>query len=313
MKYDVVISAYNGQEYIKDQVESIINQSLSPNKIYIRDDGSNDDTQQVIHKLTKLYDNVVFVEGGSNIGYIKSFQEIALLCFSDIVFFSDQDDVWLSQKAEKIIEVFKSNIKVNCVFTNAYVTDSKLCIEKKLVDNKLTGFVDLETIVLENYCTGATMACRLEFLKEKCIPFNVDIPHDYQIACRASLYNSLYYLQEPLIYYRQHNYNLIGASRKKSIIYAFKRFGLQSHKYRAKNVYIKKRVIDSMDMCVYASSDVTKLVNIQYNIYGLTNLNQVMPLLLASKRISLFRKLVIFYDFVVVLIIAFKKTIKRKK
>lgn len=84
--YDVVLATYNGSRYIKEQLDSIIEQTVPPKNIYIRDDLSNDDTIKVLSHYRAL-PMIKFLESSTNLGYIKNFETLAKATSSDIVFF----------------------------------------------------------------------------------------------------------------------------------------------------------------------------------------------------------------------------------
>lgn len=220
MKISVALCTYNGAKYIEDQIESIINQSLRIDELIICDDGSSDNTILIIKKLMNKH-NVEYklFRNEKALGVTKNFELACRNCTGDIIFFSDQDDVWLPHKVEKIIKEFNNN-EAMLIFTNAYITKSDI---NTIIITSLWEKVGFTTnqmvdsfgnIMKQNYVTGATMAIRRELL-DISLPFSESCYHDYWLALIASSKNKLFCLDEKLIYYRQHDNNQVGIADSK--------------------------------------------------------------------------------------------------
>ena len=105
----VVMATYNGERYVEKQLQSILNQSLMPDEVIIRDDGSNDSTVQIVQEFIKKH-NLSSWEikiNEENLGYRKNFANLLSLANGDYIFLSDQDDEWLGDKIEKMSTIFK--------------------------------------------------------------------------------------------------------------------------------------------------------------------------------------------------------------
>ena len=97
-----VMAAYNGEKYLREQIESILNQSLQPQKILVVDDFSTDSTPSIISKLQKKYhDLIVFERNKQNLGPKKTFERGIHLCKTDYIALCDQDDIWKPDKLRK--------------------------------------------------------------------------------------------------------------------------------------------------------------------------------------------------------------------
>jgi glycosyltransferase involved in cell wall biosynthesis len=240
MKVSVAMCTYNGAQFIEKQIKSIINQSVLVDEIVICDDRSTDDTTIIIREIAlntivpiRLYIN------DSNLGCVRNFEKAISLCNGDLIFLSDQDDIWMNKKVEIITQWFDNNPAKNVVFGDAILIDEndkeimKSQIpnapspEKKDIDEPLMlweciGFSKLsqkqfdiglgfELWLAQNRATGATMAFRKSFVNT--IPIYYDdknIYHDYAISIMSLVENSLDYIKTPLIYYRQHSNQAIG-------------------------------------------------------------------------------------------------------
>ncbi len=243
MNYDVIIAAYNGEKYILEQIESIMRQTITPKKIIIRNDASTDNTLTVINKLQSEHPDLInIVNDGINLGYIKNFESLVKHTASEIVFFSDQDDIWIDTKAEKIINLISSTGK-SVVFTDAFLVNNKK--EKLGTLWEFAGFnpavdsLTFERLYVDNFATGATMAARRDFLMAQ-LPFPATLPHDYWITVNAAIKNELISCAEKLILYRQHDANVIGAHNTSIIhkitsMYDEKKLSRRMNYYREKH------------------------------------------------------------------------------
>lgn len=251
-KYDVVIATYNGANYLKEQLDSIIYQSVKPCKIYIRDDGSLDETRNIIEEYAAVFKNVEVLSGtDGNLGYVKNFEKLCRRASSEIVFFSDQDDVWHKDKAKIILEKFQE-LNVDACFTNANVVNENLEVLGTLfaIDFSIPS---TEELLLNNCVTGATLAVRKKLIQE-CLPFPASIPHDFWIASIASLQSKLAYIPNCLINYRQHSSNVIGVSTDKSIV--AKVLKITSVKYLEKSISFNLEKINLVSELIERGYDV---------------------------------------------------------
>lgn len=251
--YDVIVATYNGEKFVIEQIESIRNQTIKPRMIYIRDDMSTDNTLDILKLKYGSNDKIEFVLSDKNVGYIKNFELLSNYACADYVFFSDQDDVWLPNKAELFLSRFNEDNQALVVFSDAYITDEKL-VElgglwdniKFKVDRDLSREENLSRILKSNYVTGATMAIKKGFL-QKILPFNSRVNHDHYIASMALVHNGLSYIPNKLIKYRQHAGNLIGVQSKidrKRYIYRllehFKISKIRRNVYTRYNFYLAR-------------------------------------------------------------------------
>mgnify|MGYP002564096947 CR=1 FL=1 len=125
MRLSVAMCTYNGEKYIREQLMSIRNQTLRIDEIVICDDCSEDDTVEIIENLIRQYDLPVRLHVNTwNHGYRKNFEQAICRCSGDIIFLSDQDDIWLPTKVETIIGYFNSNPDKEFVFTNAALVNA---------------------------------------------------------------------------------------------------------------------------------------------------------------------------------------------
>ena len=220
----VALCTYNGEKYFQKQLDSIIQQLLKVDEIIICDDGSTDNTIEIAQKFKESHKeiNIQIFQNDQNIGVICNFEKAISKCTGDIIFLSDQDDIWMKNKTKVIADFFLRHDNIDLVFTDAALIDEKDCIISqyslldavRLYGNCLKaseyGF-SLEMINQGNRCTGATMAIR-KALRNEILPFNKDINalHDEQLAIFCAKKNSIAVITRPLIHYRLHRNNTIG-------------------------------------------------------------------------------------------------------
>lgn len=200
-KVEVILATYNGRDYIEEQLRSILWQSRVPDKITVLDDLSNDDTVSIAERV--LGDSNVYYQvlsNAENIGYTRNFASgVDLIENSDIVLFCDQDDFWLRNKVEAILEVFQHNIDVDVVLHDVMFANENL---KPLGITKMSHIRRLG-LTKKSFVQGSAMAVRTDYLRS-IIPFDNSIGHDNYICRKAK---KIIYLEEVLMLYRRHGDN----------------------------------------------------------------------------------------------------------
>lgn len=225
----VALCTYNGALYLEDQIESILSQTMAVDEIVICDDGSSDETLSIINSYCTNTDKIKVYQNQTQLGVSQNFNKAIDLCQGDIIFLSDQDDIWQPNKVNVFVEYFNKNPNISVAFSNAtLIHPDGTIIErggtqlwnytfkhnyKKIFDK---GF-SLECFLggaLTTRTTGATMALRKYFIKNN--PFihlcNGEVMHDFAIALLAAEQNTIGYIDEPLINYRIHPSQTCGLS-----------------------------------------------------------------------------------------------------
>lgn len=215
----VALCTYNGEKFIKEQINSIINQTQSPNEIIICDDCSSDKTIEIANSTLATWDgNIKIIRNEHNLGFIKNFEKAIALASGDIIFLSDQDDVWDSNKIKFVMEAFKNHTQVDLIFHNAEIVDEKLDSLHSTFwgdFNKVSRItkMDFSDLLTCNSIQGASLAFRKSLFK-RAIPFPNQIAHDDWLALNAYFNGGLYPLNKCLLKYRQSNNNVLGAEPK---------------------------------------------------------------------------------------------------
>lgn len=239
---NIILATYNGERYIKEQIDSILNNSFTSWRLWIFDDGSTDKTSSIIEGYVQLYPNkIMFHRNKKNLGVTLNFLNGIHSTANDYVdmrdmgsdktvngnteqnteyyMFCDQDDVWMEDKIEKTLK-HMNNVEKKygtdtaiAVFTDALVVDDKL---NKLYSsfykesNLDTNKVDLPHIMMENKLIGCTVMFNNELQKRmKTLPIHARY-HDWWIAMIAAAFGYISYLPETTLSYRQHSNNLVG-------------------------------------------------------------------------------------------------------
>lgn len=215
----VLLAVYNGEKYLREQIDSILNQTLKNIKIIIRDDGSNDSSPKIIKEYCNKYpQQIMSIDGMSTGSAARNFAELLDACDDDYIMFCDQDDVWLPQKAEKTLAVLQAAEDGGktpvLLHSDLMVVDQNLNMIapsffefQKLNQKNLT----FPRLLVQNYVTGCTVMIN-RALKQKCGRIsNQCIMHDWWLALVASLFGKLVCLDEPTMLYRQHSDNQVGA------------------------------------------------------------------------------------------------------
>lgn len=224
MIISVALCTYNGEKFLREQLESILLQSVSVNEVIICDDCSTDETVHIINEFLTNYSEIFKLHVNyKSLGTIKNFEKAVSLTTGDLIFLADQDDVWYPHKVEKMVEYFESNKKCQLLFTDGdLINDSgeelndTIWGKYNFDQNKrfvwkynIEAFKEL--MRGKNKITGATI-CFNKRLKEIIFPFQMPLGywHDGWLGLHAAASEGLFFLEESLIKYRIHSNQQIG-------------------------------------------------------------------------------------------------------
>ena len=228
MKLSVALCTYNGSNFISQQLESIINQTIKVDEIIICDDCSTDNTVSIIESFQVKYPNLLTLyQNESNLRVNKNFEKAISLCKGDYIFLSDQDDLWKKEKVEKIMSHFIKNPLIEALFSNGDLIDEKnqkldgilwsniLFFNELIVEN-----IDLYYYIsnARNMVTGATLCIKKE-IKDFILPIpdSKVMYHDEWIALNLSFRKTISFINENLISYRVHSAQQIGVIKASSL------------------------------------------------------------------------------------------------
>lgn len=228
MKISVAMCTFNGARYVRDQLDSIAAQTRLPHELVVCDDHSADATCEIVTAFAASAPFPVRLHvNEQNLGSSKNFEQAIGLCEGDVIALSDQDDIWLPEKLRRIEDCLSGNPDVGLVFTDAEVVDEDL---KSLAYGlwESVGFDSRQRRLMRNgrvvdvllpgrTVTGATMAFRSGFRNLVLdIPTDLSLIHDGWIALLIASVAGVSFIEEPLVKYRQHSRQQIGARERKS-------------------------------------------------------------------------------------------------
>ncbi|MFV0465964.1 MAG: glycosyltransferase family 2 protein [Lachnospiraceae bacterium] len=214
-KVKILLSSYNGERYIREQIDSILNQKNVSITILIRDDGSTDSTRSIIQEYADK-DSRIQWYSSSNLGAAQSFFHLISHCENNAEFyaFSDQDDVWQPEKlshAIKILQKMREKHGSIALYASQVTYASEDLHSLEPFAFSVNRAPDVGNALLENICIGCTEVFTAELLsliKDK-NPGGI-IWHDWWLYLTASVFGNVYYDKNSFIYYRQHNNNEVG-------------------------------------------------------------------------------------------------------
>jgi glycosyltransferase involved in cell wall biosynthesis len=221
-KIDVLMAVYNGERYIREQIESIMGQSYRNIHLTIRDNCSEDATRTIVNQMIQRYPGrISLILSKDNVGIIGNFDALLKKADAEYVMFSDSDDSWLPEKVsltmQKMAELEKEQGSTTplLVHTDLKVVDARL----QLIHPSFWNYSNLKPEYAEllsrelaqNQVTGCTIMINRPLLRLACpIPQNCAM-HDWWLALFASAFGKIGVISESTMLYRQHDKNDIGA------------------------------------------------------------------------------------------------------
>ena len=209
---DILMATYNGEAFLEEQVQSIINQTYREWRLLVHDDGSTDKTMEILHRLAEEDERVVVIEDGvQRLGVARNFIHLVKQSAAAYCMFCDQDDVWLPHKVEKMvhaIEQYNQGIP-QVVYANAFLwsPDRGIISDK----NTLTYPTTLrQTLFLNTGIQGAAAIFNRSMCEVIEQPLSYYAMHDHVLLLAGICFGEVHYLHESLMYYRQHENNLTG-------------------------------------------------------------------------------------------------------
>ncbi|MDE7395108.1 MAG: glycosyltransferase [Clostridiales bacterium] len=229
----VIMSTYNGEKFLREQLDSIFCQEDVTVRLHVRDDGSSDETRNILTAYADTHADMT-LDFGTNVGVGNSFMEALYTAPDDCNYyaFADQDDIWEPRKLTEAVQTLQANPdkllyasnqesvdkdNVSLGLRYSADTDVHVTLEKVLVRNMLAGCTMVFTAELFSILRANDYRPAADLLKNRI--------HDVWVAAVASLYNGIVYDERSFIRYRQHGNNVVGAkeSRMKRLKQRFKK------------------------------------------------------------------------------------------
>jgi glycosyltransferase involved in cell wall biosynthesis len=244
MNVSILMGTYNGEKFIEEQIQSIIDQTYKQWCLYIQDDGSTDRTLKIIEQFAELYPKRIIIlhkessQHGAKENYV-TLCEYMLHTEYPYIMFCDQDDVWKKDKIEVTIKKMKQEERDNksaliLVHTDLEVVDEKLnSIKQSYMKYRALDpqCVATNRLLMQNNVTGCTIMINRPLLQKAFKECNSEriAMHDWWVALIASLFGKIVYIDEATIQYRQHSNNVIGAIKVNSINFVINRLRDNAH------------------------------------------------------------------------------------
>lgn len=240
VRLSVAMAVYNGEAYLKEQVDSILAQLGENDELILSVDSSTDASDSIAREYAGR-DGRVSIYTGPGRGAIRNFESALGKTSGEYIFLSDQDDVWAENKVTLCLDALKRP-GVLAVIHNAILTDETL----RRTGEKLLGgrfFAGAFRNILQNKYTGCCMAFKRELLFYA-LPFPNSIPmHDQWLGIVANKYGAVEYIDSPLLYYRRHGTTVTGREKagitkklrwRMGILYSYIRLGKKKPEARSR-------------------------------------------------------------------------------
>ena len=249
-KVAVLMATYNGEKYISEQIESVLCQTFKDFCIYIHDDGSTDKTKEMIQKFERENPGRIVImdsspQGGAKANFLYMLRNVA----ADIYMFCDQDDVWMKDKMEKSVTKFDDNIENGpmLVYTDLRYVDKDLnTIEDSYFQymGKNSNKNSIQDILKKNLFVGCTLTInrKLRDIALNYRDINNIFMHDWWIGLIASVKGDMFFIDEQMIMYRQHDNNVTGVKNHGRVGGIFKRWINVKKGMEIKKQYIRQRI-----------------------------------------------------------------------
>ena len=235
LSISVALCTHNGAAFVREQIDSILSQSVAASQIVLSDDASSDETVAIVERAVSEWPlprpELVVLRNVPALGVVANFEQAARACTGDLIALSDQDDVWMPDKLARFVERFAAEPDLLLAHSDAtLVTADRAPLPNSLLESleataterrHLVDGRSYYTLIRRNLVTGATVVMRRRLL-ELAVPFAPSWVHDEWLAILAAAVNRTVLVGGRLIEYRQHGGNQIGAS-KPSVSYKLRK------------------------------------------------------------------------------------------
>lgn len=293
----IILTTYNGEMFLQNQLDSLLVQTYTNIEIIAVDDGSRDKTLNILQDYASRNSKIKVFHNEQNLGFIKNFEKGCTLARGEFFAFCDQDDYWLPEKIEKMVNAIGPAPMIYCdsVLCDANLDSLGIKISDRMIGMPITNC--LQQAIFGRVYGHASLITRSIF--ESAYPFLEVIPHDWWLSYIASFSGGIKYLNIPLVYYRQHPSNLYGAvGTKKNNKRVYKDI---LEKKRQEIANIRTRINTFSEFCpahLKKEKKILKALAKSYSSFSLSNnflrmslFFRYQHLLLAVKKRSSFRKI----------------------
>ena len=201
----IAMATYNGGRFVSEQLRSLAGQELPPTELVVTDDGSTDGTPDLIEAFGASAPFRIRVHRNSGrLGVLRNFEKALSLCTGDIVFLSDQDDVWLPDKIRTVVEAFEAHPEALVILNDKTITDEALVSTGTTMLTNIRGFGSPDSCFVAGCCAA---------FRRQWLDFALPIPegppaHDSWLLGLAHRLGKVRIIERPLQFYRRHSENV---------------------------------------------------------------------------------------------------------
>ncbi len=198
----IALCTFNGASYIEPQLESLLNQTYSNFEIIVCDDCSTDSTVSILKRYASNDSRIKVYSNETNLGFNKNFEKALSLCSGSLIAISDQDDIWVENKIERMLTEWELE---TVLMHHSAKTFSNISLPSLAITNEkdMSVCTDMRYIISGNFIQGCTILFKRDLLKTA-IPFPEGVIYDWWLGVCAFNSGKVKYLHENLIYHRRH-------------------------------------------------------------------------------------------------------------
>ncbi len=229
----IALATYNGEKYLTQLLGSVFNQTYQNIEIIAIDDCSSDKTAEILEEF-RINNGLKYSINEKNLGFVKNFEKALSLCTGEYIALADQDDVWFPEKIETLLNSIGNHLLIHSDAVLIDVDNKTIATSFSEFSNKKIQLTSFKDLLFYNSVTGCTAMFHRKLL-ELALPFPDKILyHDWWLALIAARENSIKYLPEVLLQYRQHQ-NISGGAE------------IMSLNLLVSNSFLKGFFVDRMD------------------------------------------------------------------
>lgn len=240
----IAMATYNGEKYLKEQLDSIYNQTYKNIEVIVCDDCSSDKTIDILEKYSQHY-GLKYLINQSNLGFKKNFEKVIGLCKGEYILLSDQDDIWVKEKIEILLENISN---YSLVHSACSLIDENTKEISPLWVKEDDFTYTFEKFIFGNTVTGCTVLFKRELLRYAFPIPSGEMYHDWWLALLATKMNGIVYCDDILVKYRQHvgqNTGIDDNTFKKKIIRFYDNLISKKNSERYKGAMIQTKRLNS--------------------------------------------------------------------
>lgn len=212
----IAMATYNGEKYLREQLDSIFNQTYKNIEVIVSDDCSTDGTAAILEEYSQKY-GLKYSVNEKNLGFSKNFEKALKMCNGELIAISDQDDIWLEDKLELLLENIGDKTLIHSDSSLMDENGNVYCHSMKEAANNVEYAQNADKHILwVSFLTGHSCLFNHELL-DRAMPIPASEPYDAWLPIIASRLNGIGYLHKPLTLFRQHRKN--SSKRKNKFLY----------------------------------------------------------------------------------------------